>query len=361
MIVPSTRFRQSIPNLSKGFTLIELLIAGVIALVILSVTLGLIVEQRRQFLGDQSKIDLNQDLRAASDFIGTDIKQVGERLEESSSIAVVRVLPGASANAPDTLILQRKLITEYLSPCIATDTDDTEITIADEAAKCNWSDDTTAADNHVNLTDSLDAFKDYRCDLDLFSDNCSRGEDDATSAALSDADDCDSECVYGYIYNPSDNTGEFFLYTDETYSGSTNTRVNKLQVIPLGESGEWTNTYGTDARIYILEEKKYALCEGVLQVIVNRRPDYDSDCPYPSADPKPIRLVDGIDDLQFRVQTSAGWQTSFNATDSTPTDDWQDIEKIEVSLETDIDERLTTETNTLILTSEFFPRNVLSR
>jgi hypothetical protein len=71
--------------------------------------------------------------------------------------------------------------------------------------------------------------------------------------------------------------------------------------------------------------------------------------------------VDGIDDLQFRVQTSAGWQTSFNATDSTPTDDWQDIEKIEVSLETDIDERLTTETNTLILTSEFFPRNVLSR
>jgi prepilin-type N-terminal cleavage/methylation domain-containing protein len=352
-----------IQSSTKGFTLLELIIASVVALIVLSITLSLVVGQRRQLSGNQRKIDFNQNLRAANDFIGTDIKQVGERVENDSQLPVVRLIPGASASAPDMLVLQRKLITDYLSLCTAMPSKTvTTLTIAQNltsGTNCNYSDGTTPPDS---LTDSLNAFKEYRCSLSASKTVCTRGNNDATSAAIASAAACDSECVYAYIYDPSDGVGEFFLYTDETYetlTGGGAGLYNRIHAIPLNASGQWQKKYSTNARIYILEEKKYALCEGIFQQTINRSPAYNADCPYPTTDPKPLRLVEGINNMQVRVLTASGWQSSFN-NDLSAITDWKQIKKIEVDFETRPSQQLTTESKTLTLKSEFFPRNVLS-
>ena len=346
--------------MNDGFTLIELIIGGAVSLLVISVTLGLVVEQRRLFLGDQQSIDYNQNLRAASDFIGTDIKQVGERVEASSPIPVVTLVAGSGSD-PDALILQRKLLEEKLVICDDISTGDTEIVIADSALGCNYDDGDTD-----NLTDNLGEFKRYRCKLET-NPSCTRGDDDTTDEAIAALSDCDNECVYTYIYDPANNRGEFFLYTDEIYEtniGATETK-NKLKIIPLGTSNQLTYSYSKTSNpndgpvIYILEEKKYGLCDGVLQLTVNRRPAYGDDCPYPTSSPQPVRLVDGIDDLQVRVQTSGGWVTTFNE-DLANITDFTEIESIELSLETEANERISTNSKTLTLSTKFFPRNTKS-
>ena len=93
--------------------------------------------------------------------------------------------------------------------------------------------------------------------------------------------------------------------------------------------------------------------------MVNPRPTAGIGCPFPQNPPQPLRLVDNIADLQFRVETSAGLLTSFNE-DLSNLSDWQDVKSIEVALETTPSELLNTESNTLTLTTQFFPRNVLS-
>lgn len=326
---------------------------------VLSVTLGLVVEQRRLFLGDQKKTDYNQNLRAASDFIGTDIKQVGERISSDSTLPIIRLISGATANDPDALVLQRNFLSSTLTICSDISAIDNEIIVANAATPCNFSDGNMPPDN---LTDSLGEFKEYRCNLDASKVACLRGNDDTTAAPLTSEALCDSECVYAYIQNPTTNEGEYFLYTDETYEGVAGSIVNKLQVVPLGPGGNWINTYtaASNPRIYIMEEKKYGLCNGILQVTTNRRPALDADCPYPTSSPQPVRLVDQIADLQFRVRTAAGWQDSFNENLGSLTD-WKDVLSIQLSLETDSSEFLNTSSETLALTSEFFPRNTISK
>ncbi len=360
-----TTIAQSIPskaftsNSTKGFTLVELIIGGVVSLIVLIVTLGLVVEQRRLFLGDQNKIDFNQNLRAASEFIGTDIKQAGERVSNNATLPIIRLISGATASDPDALILQRNLLSDELTICTDVTGTATEILVADEASgTCEFSDGSTPADN---LDDSVGEFKTYRCALDGTKTDCNRGNDDTTTAAIATEAACDEECVYAYIQDPATNAGEYFIYTDETYTGTAGSLTNRLQVIPLGPGGTWINTYtaASNPRIYILEEKKYGLCDGVLQVTTNRRPDFSADCPFPATAPQPIRLVDQIDDLQFRVRTSAGWQTTFNENLASLTN-WQEVESIEIMMETNESELINTTSDTLTLTTEFYPRNVRS-
>lgn len=333
---------------TRGFTLIELIVGGAVSLVVLSVTLGLVVEQRRLFLGDQSRIDSNQNLRAASDFIGTDIKQVGERVESDAELPVIRLISGSGSN-PDTLILQRKLIEDKLYLCNDIALGDSEITVADSSTTCSFDD-----GDGDKLTDSLGQFKTYRCDLENVS-SCTRGNDDSVSEAKNLVSECDDECIYAFIYDPTQNAGEFVLYTDEIYQESSGETTNKLKVIPLN-SGQFERTYTAgNPIIYILEEKKYAVCDGVLQLTTNRQPDYSSDCPYPNVSPQPVRLVDGIENFQARVQHDGSWKDLFNNNLSSLSD-FNEVDSIEINLTTEINNS----NNSSELTSKFFPRNVKS-
>ncbi|MCM1981289.1 hypothetical protein [Lyngbya confervoides] len=317
--------------------------------------MGLVVEQRRLFLGDQSQIDNNQNLRAAADLIGADIQQAGERIELGATLPIVQVRAGSSSTDPDTLVLQRKLISDELSLCDNVTATDKQLKVADSATGCHFSD-----GNTDKLTDSLGQFKAYRCSLDSGKTSCNRGQDDATSAEILIESSCDNECVFGYIHNPDTKEGEFFLYTDEVYQESSGTQ-NYLKVIPLGPGNQWQRSYPLSAnpQIYILEEQQYSLCNGVLEKTSNRQPENSFNCSYSSSGSQPARLVNNLKNLQFRVQTTSGWQSSFNENLTTLTD-FTTIKSIEVSLETQPSDRINTASKTLLLSTEFFPRNAQS-
>lgn len=353
----STRFKPfTQASTNQGFTLIELLVGGIVSLVVLSVTLGLIVEQRRLFLGDQKKIDFNQNLRTASEFIGTDVKQVGERVESDSPIPIIRLIAGTNADDPDALILQRKLLEDSLEICEDISTSDTEIIVSDSGSSdCSFSD-----GDSDDLDDRVGQFKEYRCDLENKS-SCDRGDNDASNASITNINDCDDECVFAYIHDPVNNRGEFFLYTDETRQINAGDTKNQLKVIPLGTGNQFDYSYNhsDEPIIYILEEKKYGLCEGVLQLVTNRLPEYGSDCPYPSNDPRPVRLVDGIANFQVRVETTNGWVTTLNENLASITD-FSEVESVEITLETETSDLISTPTNTLTLSTNFYPRNASS-
>lgn len=64
----------------------------------------LIVDQRKLFVEDQNRSQINQNLRAAIDLVGTDVKQTGERLVGNTQFPVVRVVDGGGI-VPDELVL----------------------------------------------------------------------------------------------------------------------------------------------------------------------------------------------------------------------------------------------------------------
>ncbi|HEY9827745.1 MAG TPA: hypothetical protein V6D19_20090, partial [Stenomitos sp.] len=117
----STNWKPSTPvsnnSTSGGFTLLELTVASVVAFSLLTVSLGFVSQQRQVVLGDRTRATANDNLRLASDLIGQDIKQAGERLDGDTLLPGISIIPGASASVPDTLVLQRQLLTEKLPVC----------------------------------------------------------------------------------------------------------------------------------------------------------------------------------------------------------------------------------------------------
>lgn len=348
---------------TEGFTMIELIVSSIIASIVLVAALSLVAQQREAFLTNQRNTEISQNLRAAMDLIGTDIKQAGERLDSKPELPGISLVQG-TAGAPDTLRLQRRLLAIDLSVCEDVAEDDTTITVAinavDNADDCAFSDvgpDTDGdplTNNPDSLTDNLNAFQSFRCAADG-ANGCAR----TTAPAIGD---CDDECVWAYIYDPIDDEGEFFQYSFEDAVSGTPARNQ----IHRGNAGNFQYDYEADnqPRIYILEEREYSLDnDGVLFLRINRQ-----------GDDTRLRLVNQLNDFQVEVE-----HPSLNSGDELNPDlspqasspplweNWQAIEHIQVSFITadpansdllggndpdDVEKRS--------LSSKFFPRNVLS-
>jgi prepilin-type N-terminal cleavage/methylation domain-containing protein len=358
----SMKSKQSTQNSSSGFTLIELLVATIVSSAILTASLALINEQRWQFLSTQAQTQVKQNLRTAMDFVGTDAKLAGERLEnpaDYNELPVISVVNGpvvAGVNTPDTLTMQRKLIPDVLTVCanIATGNKTVRVSNNPGAGNCLFSD----ADAN-SLTDTLDAFRNYRCSQDGVN-ACAR------TVTLAAATACDTECVWAYIHDPVNNRGEFFRYVFEEADNVAAPTLNRIHVRPTGTGGNWRFSYlaANAPKIYILEEKTFSLNAGVLQVSTNRAPA--------------IGLVNQLSDFQVRAlvdddnntATASAWQTSFNPT-LPPTAVWQRIDRIQVSLEAcnpalpACDAFGSDQAGVSLakrqLTADFFPRNAISR
>jgi hypothetical protein len=408
----------------KGFTLLELIIAAAVSLTVLGVSLGMITEMRRSMLGDRTRITANDNLRQVSDFIGQDIKQAGERLESSSQLPGISIRQGA-AGAPSTLVIQRQLLNETLPVCqsISADTEASDSTIdvsvlngtigttdyGSAVSNCIYSytapsggEPTTPATLSTLLpTNNLRSWRTYRCTQ--------------TASAASGTDPCTSSTnsakAWAYIYDPVNKRGEFFQYSGETtgFSGTPTTRT--CQKIQRVSSTPWLYSYtysptgpaASQPQLYLFEERKYdAIVDPsnansyILQLTVNRQ--------TPA-----LRIANNLSNFQVwaKVPTSytsapssapTNWgcaasgsaATAPNPTSSTQwycpnfnvdltntyTDpilsqqylkDWQDLQGVRITL-TGInpnDQLLNVDTastnNALKLSSEFFPRNVLSR
>jgi prepilin-type N-terminal cleavage/methylation domain-containing protein len=357
---------------SSGFTLIELTIATVIATVILSASLGLLTEQRRQILGDRTRASINDNLRIATDLIATDIKQAGERLESDTELPGVSIIDGGGT-VPDQLILQRQLLSEKLPVCqdIAAGTGnrtiDISVTTGGTDPNCVYSYSATSEPSTtltaLSPTDNLRALRKYRCEQDIpaavNTDPCAR-----TVSATTDCQQLggtDKECVWAYIHDPVNNRGEFFLYsfeesatcTSATFSGRT------CQQLKRADSSSWLYSYRYIDRpqIYIAEERAYSLSPDTDTPATN---DYVLNL---SINQQPVqRMVNQLTDFQVRGKLSTGMVDSFNPNKYFVTD-WQDLQAIQITLSTlnPSPQTINLSNSNLSLTSQFLPRNVASR
>jgi hypothetical protein len=270
---------------NKGFTLLELAVASAVALTILGISLGMITEQRRWVLGDQTRASANDNLRLASDLIGQDIKQAGERLESNSQLSGISIIAGTSG-APSTLILQRQLLQETLPVCqsIGAGTTSTTIDVSvlngtiagtdygPAVANCTYSyaapsgGEPSAALLALQPTANLRSWRTYRCTQNI---PAATGTDPCASTG--------STTAWAYIYqqdSPGLGHGEFFQYSTEARGSclGTTTFVNSprtCQKIQRTGSTGWKYSYTynptgaandtAQPRLYLLEERRYSV------------------------------------------------------------------------------------------------------
>ena len=390
----------------QGFTIIELSVAALISLSVLGTALGMMVEQRRWILGDQTRQTANDSLRLTADLIGQDIKSAGELLVSDTFLPGISVIPGSTATAPDTLVVQRLLTAGSLSVCqnIGAGTSSIDVAVVNgtingtsygaPVPNCTYSPSNPTATS-LSISSSLTPWQSIRT---------------ASNGSV----------AWAYIYQPPVVTatsttpgyGEFFQYSGEatgscsvtSFTGPPTTRTcSKIQRV--GSTWKYGYNYNpagpasdpTQPRIYFLEERRYSTIADpntpnsyTLQLTINRQ--------------TPLRIANNIKNFQVWAKvpkdytSQSSWGCAAGGSDSTapnpqyPTQwyctafnlnltstftnpilreqyirDWQELQGIRVTLSeinpsTDLLKVDTSQTNnSLSLSSEFFPRNVLSK
>jgi hypothetical protein len=257
---------------------------------------------KRAFNFDMKRVLLDQNLRSGMDILGADLRVGGENLP--TSFPAFEIINGV-AGAADELVVRRNLIDEVLPVCTSIPTGSTALQVYFAVGGA-----TTAACTYSGQTYNYNSWRTYRTN--------------------------NSGTVRAFIYDVAAKNGEFFNYTNE---GSTGTAYYILR-----NSGSWTFGYpALSSSVYILEEWRFKLVSGVLQIEVNGQPA------------TPQNVVAGLSDFQVRaLMNDATVKTTM-----TRIDDWSQMQALEVTLSgaTTYQKKALTRT----LTSRFFPRNILSK
>ena len=288
----------------SGFTLVELLVATSIGLIITAMTISVTLSNRGIFDYDLARTQLNQNLRSAMDILGIEIRQGGENLPSTFPAVVIT---NGSNGAADELQLRRNLIDEVLKLCQPITAGTTSgIYFADSS--------TTAGCSYSGNTQNYNSWRNYRTSHD--------GN------------------VPAYIYDPSTQKGEFFSYNNESDTGSS--------YIVLRGAGSWSNNYTVgNTAAYILEEWHFNLLpdaetgENILQIVENSETDA-------------LNVVYGIADFQVTATLNDNTVSNSFAVGS----DWSTLKYLTVSLSGTDTSRGRQISKTV--TSQFFPRNILS-
>lgn len=398
----------------KGFTLLELIVAAAVSLTVLGVSLGMVTEMRRWMLGDRTRIVANDNLRIASDLIGQDIKQAGERLESDALLPGISIIPGASATDPSTLTLQRKLLAETLPVCqnivAGTTTIDVSVVTGSAISNCLYSYAAPVTGELTALTtlkptNNLRAWRTFRCTQN-------------GSAAATTSDPCttttSSATAWAYIYDPLNKRGEFFQYSLEESGNCAHTSLPSRTCQRIKRVGStWTYSYTFDPttgdddnqpKLYLLEQRQYSLTpdtstnrndDYILQLSVNDQPaqrianqirNFNVWAKVPnsftlvpfkapstwgcaaggSTGPNPAFSTQWYCS-RFVGNSYSAASTSEISSGAKPLMDWQDLQGIRITLAginpnsqlLNVDE--TSTNNALKLSSEFLPRNVASK
>ncbi len=286
---------------AKGLTLVELLVALGIAVLILGLSLSLVLSSRRLYTLDQTRTALNQNLRAALDLLGADIRQAGERTPMD--------FPAVQVSGGNTLVLRKNLL-------------DVVLTLCDR--------------NGIRAGSSQDVLFVARRDNNpppqcLPQDGNGNGWDDRLEAFARYRQENGGEVTL-YLYDPTTGNGEFFPYDAEDQSRF---HIHRAR-------GRWAADYpgnGT-TRIYALEERRYLLQGDTLSLALNGNTL------------NPLRLVDRVAGLRVVVRTQDGrTHTDFGGRGQR----WTDVAAILVEVTVQEGGRSRT------LGGEYFPRNVLSQ
>jgi type II secretory pathway pseudopilin PulG len=324
-----------------GFSLLELTATVVISFIILGVSLSLITTQRRQYLNQRANTDTNQTLQSAMDFIGTDIRQAGENVGPGLNLPIIQLVDGGAGN-PDQLWVQRKLLDTALNVCQDVPAgNNTAIKVSDKTppsgSPCRFTD-TTAN----SISDDVDSWRNFRCRVGPSKAGCANPSGNCTQNGGTN-----DECSWAYIYDPVVGRGEFFIYFGEN-------TTDQIQV-----DATFANNYpvANNPQLYILEERHYFLSDPpdtqgnrILNFsTVNR----DERTTY--------QIVNRLRDFQLRALVANAWiDAGFNANPVGPYADWQTLQSVDVTLRA-VNDGPDANSTIQTLTSQFFPRNSLSR
>ncbi len=306
------RSKPSTRALISGLTLVEVLVTLAVSLVVIGAAFAVALSSRQLYQTDRLRTDLNQNLRSGMELLGADIRIAGERLgaRSGSALTAIEVRGGSE------LVLRRNLLDAFLPVCerprIVGGSSQNVIRVArrdnwpflNENPQCRIID--TDGDG---WPDNLQAWRQYRQE--------NGGE------------------VLAYIYTPAGGgRGEFFVYRSEDNS--------QFQIHRA--PGAWQHDYWlTEApRLYLLEERRYRLRDGVLEVVVN------------GDEAGALRLIGHVSDFRVRAVMRDGSVRE----DLGAGDDWAQVAAVEVSLTGSAARPGGTAERTL--TSRFFPRNALS-
>lgn len=130
--------------------------------------------------------------------------------------------------------------------------------------------------------------------------------------------------------------GEFFTYNGEGKFFNAGYYVGR-------NGGGWGKTYTVteETSLYLVDERRYRLRNGVLELIVNGN----------ETEANILKVVNNVTDFQVRAVMKDASERSDLSNIDTTTEDWKNIRAIRVTLS--VDGRS--------LTSEFYPRNISSR
>ena len=298
-----------------GVSVVELLVAMAVGGLVIVAAVGVTISSQRLFGTDQARTNINQNLRSALDLIGDDVRVAGQRLV-GSGLSPIRIFVDDDGN--HNLEIRRSMVPAVLP-------------------LCNTSNEPIRAGNAANLT----------VGMPNGTGNCNADDNRPLLAMWEDYRINNGGCVMAYIVQPGQ-PGEFFSYRGE--SPQANGAINLNHTRGSGSScahannGSWQNDYTKDARMHILEMRRYVLNTetNTLELIINE--DVAN----------PLRLVNDITD--FEVSAILNDDTSTN--DFEAPFNWGRLAAVEVNItgEGQAGQNVITRS----LSSRFFPRNILS-
>jgi prepilin-type N-terminal cleavage/methylation domain-containing protein len=287
------RQKLSTLNCDRGFTLVEMLVASMLGLLLSGMLIASTQASRGLFSRDAKRIRLNEDLRGTLELVGSQIRLAGEGLGGRFPALLVE-----NGVANDELIIRRKIFNEVLKVCEPVASGGTSpLVFADSSlgiAGCGF------ADNTIKYT--------------------------AWSAKRAGG------TVKAYVYDGSTG-GQFFDYTAESNNGSR---------LAISTGTSWTRDYPLNSGVYIIEQWRFFVEDGVLKLEINEEED------------EVLNVADNIASFQVIGIHESGTELNDIAVGA----DWSKLKGVRVILTAD-DSAGNSEMNRT-MSSEFFPRNVLS-
>ena len=280
--------------------MVELMVVCFLGLLLTSLTLAITQTQRRSLGTDMARTRLTQNLRGALDIIGADVRIAGENL--GSAFPAILVTDNGSGT-PDTLTLRRNIINEVLPVCQAVSAGNSQVyfAIPGNVAGCTRT-------GHAN------DYTKWR------------------TQRLADSD----QNVRAFIWDSAAKLGEYFDYTNEVDTGTA-------YYIVRGGAPSWSRTYPVgSSSVYMLEEWKFDVSTNMLRVTREQQTGSINNVSF------------RINNFQVRILMQDNTvKTAFAATDS-----WSQIKAVEITLTGD--DEYSKNLITRSVSSQFFPRNVLS-
>jgi prepilin-type N-terminal cleavage/methylation domain-containing protein len=248
-------------NSTKGFTLIELIFGLLIMGLVGGFTLNALVEASNSFNQDKKNIQSAQNLTTVLELIGNDVKQAGERINNTNFPAIELRQDSAQGS---TVIVRRALVTRALTFCGTSMTGTTAASLTSLVVKdpslnipagtnpgCDQN--SSASATPTPLREAIN----YRCELgdpnhtyDPAQDSCNPTPAPSNTIAS----------LQNVLVALSAANGDICVlrYTGENLAASPATSTLVLQ--PLTTTNCATaGTYNANIPIYLIEERRYTL------------------------------------------------------------------------------------------------------